>query len=138
MALHVIVGKGPVGLTTAELLADRGHRVRVLSRSGGTSTDRVEHRRVARGAEDHGAAGLGLTTALPAATGVPVARGTGSQGDCGERGRRGGEHALGTTLHRGRPAFSALVGRMSSRLRGRRAQALTDVRRTLSGTSAPR
>jgi nucleoside-diphosphate-sugar epimerase len=46
VALHVIVGKGPVGLTTAELLADRGHRVRVLSRSGGTSTDRVEHRRV--------------------------------------------------------------------------------------------
>jgi len=46
VALHVIVGKGPVGLTTAELLADRGHRVRVLSRSGGTSTDRVEHCRV--------------------------------------------------------------------------------------------
>ncbi|WP_448641254.1 NAD-dependent epimerase/dehydratase family protein [Geodermatophilus sp. URMC 63] len=46
MALHVIVGKGPVGLTTAELLADQGHRVRVLSRSGGPSTERVEHRRV--------------------------------------------------------------------------------------------
>ncbi|SNR83560.1 Nucleoside-diphosphate-sugar epimerase [Geodermatophilus saharensis] len=46
MALHVIVGKGPVGTTTAELLAARGHRVRVLSRSGGTSTDTVEHRRV--------------------------------------------------------------------------------------------
>jgi nucleoside-diphosphate-sugar epimerase len=46
MALHVIVGKGPVGTTTAELLADRGHRVRVLSRSGGTSTGAVEHRRV--------------------------------------------------------------------------------------------
>ncbi|MGY1694988.1 MULTISPECIES: NAD-dependent epimerase/dehydratase family protein [unclassified Geodermatophilus] len=46
MALHVIVGKGPVGTTTAELLAARGHRVRVLSRSGGTSTDAVEHRRV--------------------------------------------------------------------------------------------
>jgi len=39
MALHVIVGKGPVGTTTAEALAARGHRVRVLSRSGGTSTD---------------------------------------------------------------------------------------------------
>ncbi|MGY1590419.1 NAD-dependent epimerase/dehydratase family protein [Geodermatophilus sp. SYSU D00708] len=46
MALHVIVGKGPVGTTTAELLAARGHRVRVLSRSGGTSTGTVEHRRV--------------------------------------------------------------------------------------------
>jgi nucleoside-diphosphate-sugar epimerase len=46
MALHVIVGKGPVGTTTADLLAGRGHRVRVLSRSGGTSTDAVEHRRV--------------------------------------------------------------------------------------------
>jgi nucleoside-diphosphate-sugar epimerase len=47
VALHVIVGKGPVGSTTAERLADDGHQVRVLSRSGGTSTDdRVEHRRV--------------------------------------------------------------------------------------------
>jgi nucleoside-diphosphate-sugar epimerase len=46
MALHVIVGKGPVGTTTAEQLADQGHEVRVLSRSGGRSTDRVEHREV--------------------------------------------------------------------------------------------
>lgn len=46
MALHVIVGKGPVGATTAELLADRGHEVRVLSRSGGVSTGRIEHRAV--------------------------------------------------------------------------------------------
>ncbi|MBB3085051.1 NAD-dependent epimerase/dehydratase family protein [Geodermatophilus sabuli] len=46
MALHVIVGKGPVGTTTAELLAAQGQRVRVLSRSGGTSTDAVEHRAV--------------------------------------------------------------------------------------------
>jgi nucleoside-diphosphate-sugar epimerase len=46
MALHVIVGKGPVGTTTGELLAARGHEVRVLSRSGGTSTGAVEHRRV--------------------------------------------------------------------------------------------
>ena len=46
MALHVIVGKGPVGTATAELLAGQGHRVRVLSRSGGTSTDAVEHRQV--------------------------------------------------------------------------------------------
>ncbi len=46
MALHVIVGKGPVGTTTARALVARGHRVRVLSRSGGTSTAEVEHRRV--------------------------------------------------------------------------------------------
>jgi nucleoside-diphosphate-sugar epimerase len=46
MALHVIVGRGAVGTATAELLAARGHRVRVLSRSGGTSTGTVEHRRV--------------------------------------------------------------------------------------------
>ena len=35
MALHVIVGKGPVGMTTAAELVARGHEVRVLSRSGG-------------------------------------------------------------------------------------------------------
>lgn len=46
MALHVIVGKGPVGLTTAEELISRGHQVRVLSRSGGRSTETVEHRQV--------------------------------------------------------------------------------------------
>src|SRR5829696_7278288 len=46
MALHVIVGKGAVGTTTAQELAARGHRVRVLSRSGGTSTGAVEHRKV--------------------------------------------------------------------------------------------
>jgi nucleoside-diphosphate-sugar epimerase len=46
MARHVVVGKGPVGTTTAELLADRGHEVLVLSRSGGRSTDRVGHRAV--------------------------------------------------------------------------------------------
>jgi nucleoside-diphosphate-sugar epimerase len=46
VALHVIVGKGPVGRTTAEELVARGHRVRVLSRRGGTSTDMIEHRRV--------------------------------------------------------------------------------------------
>ncbi len=46
MALHVIVGKGPVGTTTAEALAARGHQVRVLSRSGASSTAAVEHRQV--------------------------------------------------------------------------------------------
>src|SRR3954454_18533388 len=44
MALHVIVGKGSVGATTADLLVARGHEVRVLSRSGGRSADGVEHR----------------------------------------------------------------------------------------------
>jgi nucleoside-diphosphate-sugar epimerase len=64
MALHVIVGKGPVGMTTAELLAGRGHQVRVLSRSGGASTGAVEHRQVeaadadALAAAAHGAAAL--------------------------------------------------------------------------------
>jgi nucleoside-diphosphate-sugar epimerase len=46
MALHVIVGKGPVGTTTAEALVARGHEVRILSRSGGRSTDAVEHQQV--------------------------------------------------------------------------------------------
>ena len=46
MALHVIVGKGPVGTTTAEVLAAEGYQVRVLSRSGGRSTDTIEHRQV--------------------------------------------------------------------------------------------
>jgi nucleoside-diphosphate-sugar epimerase len=46
MALHVIVGKGPVGMTTAEELVARGHAVRVLSRSGGRSTGAIEHRQV--------------------------------------------------------------------------------------------
>jgi nucleoside-diphosphate-sugar epimerase len=46
MALHVVVGKGPVGSTTAAELVARGHTVRVLSRSGGTSTGAVEHRQV--------------------------------------------------------------------------------------------
>jgi nucleoside-diphosphate-sugar epimerase len=46
VALHVIVGKGPVGSTTATALVARGHTVRVLSRSGGTSTEEVEHRAV--------------------------------------------------------------------------------------------
>ena len=43
MARHVVVGKGPVGTTTARLLAERGHEVLVLSRSGGQSADRVRH-----------------------------------------------------------------------------------------------
>ncbi|MCP3804903.1 NAD-dependent epimerase/dehydratase family protein [Allokutzneria sp. A3M-2-11 16] len=35
MALHVIVGAGPVGSATARLLAEAGERVRLLSRRGG-------------------------------------------------------------------------------------------------------
>src|SRR3954452_3332327 len=46
MALHVIVGKGPVGRTTAELLVAGGHEVRVLSRSGGRSGGGIDHRQV--------------------------------------------------------------------------------------------
>ncbi|MFE9689161.1 NAD-dependent epimerase/dehydratase family protein [Micromonospora sp. NPDC005806] len=34
MSLHVIIGAGPVGLATARLLAGKGERVRLLSRSG--------------------------------------------------------------------------------------------------------
>jgi nucleoside-diphosphate-sugar epimerase len=43
MARHVVVGKGPVGTTTAQVLAERGHEVLVLSGSGGASTDAVQH-----------------------------------------------------------------------------------------------
>ena len=43
MARHVVVGKGPVGSMTASMLAERGHEVLVLSRSGGASTDAVRH-----------------------------------------------------------------------------------------------
>ena len=32
--LHVVTGAGPVGSTVAQQLADRGHRVRLLTRSG--------------------------------------------------------------------------------------------------------
>jgi nucleoside-diphosphate-sugar epimerase len=46
MARHVIVGKGPVGSTTAQLLAEAGHEVLVLSRSGGPTGAPVEHRAV--------------------------------------------------------------------------------------------
>jgi nucleoside-diphosphate-sugar epimerase len=35
MSLHVIVGAGPVGAATATVLAERGERVRVLTRRGG-------------------------------------------------------------------------------------------------------
>ena len=44
MGRQVVLGKGPVGSTLAARLQEQGHEVRVLSRSGGSSTDRVEHR----------------------------------------------------------------------------------------------
>src|SRR4051794_22534219 len=51
--LHVVVGAGAVGTRTATLLADRGHRVRILSRSGaGPDDPRVE--RVSADAADAG------------------------------------------------------------------------------------
>src|SRR5215207_3215226 len=62
MALHVIVGKGAVGTTTAEELVRRGHTVRILSRSGGVSTDAVEHRQAdASDAESLATATAGAT-----------------------------------------------------------------------------
>lgn len=44
MALHVIVGAGPVGSAVARELLARGHRVRVVTRSGGgiEGTERVQ------------------------------------------------------------------------------------------------
>lgn len=51
MSLHVIVGAGPVGTATAELLAERGEQVRVVTRSGsGPAHPAVE--RVAADATD--------------------------------------------------------------------------------------
>src|SRR5687768_7845898 len=49
--LHVVAGAGAVGTRTASLLADLGHHVRILSRSGtGPEDPRVE--RVAADASD--------------------------------------------------------------------------------------
>ncbi|MCS7479206.1 NAD-dependent epimerase [Umezawaea endophytica] len=50
MSLHVVVGAGPVGSTAASLLAARGERVRVVSRSGGGP----EHPNIERVAADAG------------------------------------------------------------------------------------
>lgn len=46
MGRHVIVGKGAVGSTLAQALAERGEQVLVLSRSGGLGGAQVEHRAV--------------------------------------------------------------------------------------------
>ncbi|APE38331.1 NAD-dependent epimerase [Nocardia mangyaensis] len=51
MSLHVVVGAGPVGSATALLLAERGERVRLLTRSGGgPAHDHIE--RIAADAAD--------------------------------------------------------------------------------------
>ncbi|MEZ5205659.1 MAG: NAD-dependent epimerase/dehydratase family protein [Acidimicrobiales bacterium] len=39
MATHLIIGKGPVGSATADLLASQGNHVRVVSRSGGSGAE---------------------------------------------------------------------------------------------------
>lgn len=52
MSQHVILGKGPVGSTTARMLAERGENVRVLSRSGGRDADGVTHVAVDAGDAD--------------------------------------------------------------------------------------
>lgn len=49
--LHVIVGAGPVGTATANLLADRGEQVRVITRRG-TGPQRPEVERTAADATD--------------------------------------------------------------------------------------
>jgi nucleoside-diphosphate-sugar epimerase len=49
--LHVIVGAGPVGTATARLLADRGERVRVITRRG-TGPQHPEVERIAADATD--------------------------------------------------------------------------------------
>jgi nucleoside-diphosphate-sugar epimerase len=51
MSSHVIVGAGPVGTATATLLADRGDRVRIITRRG-TGPDRPEIERIAADASD--------------------------------------------------------------------------------------
>jgi nucleoside-diphosphate-sugar epimerase len=50
MAVHVIVGHGPVGRAAARLLAEQGHEVRVITRSGGPA--RGPARRIALDASD--------------------------------------------------------------------------------------
>jgi len=46
MALHVIVGYGSAGRATASLLVERGHEVRVITRSGGPADAEVRHIRL--------------------------------------------------------------------------------------------
>jgi len=51
MSMHVIVGAGPVGAATARLLAERGERVRIVSRRG-TGPEHATIERVAADAAD--------------------------------------------------------------------------------------
>ncbi|MBT2385341.1 NAD-dependent epimerase/dehydratase family protein [Streptomyces sp. ISL-11] len=43
MSLYVVVGFGPAGAATARLLAEKGHSVRVVTRSGGSPEPGIEH-----------------------------------------------------------------------------------------------
>ncbi|ORT59399.1 NAD-dependent epimerase/dehydratase family protein [Streptomyces sp. CB03238] len=43
MSLHVVCGFGPAGAATARLLAEQGHEVRVVTRSGGSPEPGIEH-----------------------------------------------------------------------------------------------
>ncbi|GHJ35976.1 NAD-dependent epimerase/dehydratase family protein [Streptomyces sp. TS71-3] len=43
MILHVVIGFGPAGAATARLLAEQGHSVRVVTRSGGSPEPGIEH-----------------------------------------------------------------------------------------------
>ncbi|MFF4223727.1 NAD-dependent epimerase/dehydratase family protein [Streptomyces abikoensis] len=43
MSLHVVIGFGPAGAATARLLVERGHSVRVVTRSGRSPEPGIEH-----------------------------------------------------------------------------------------------
>ncbi|MFJ9849413.1 NAD-dependent epimerase/dehydratase family protein [Streptomyces sp. NPDC101150] len=43
MSLHVVIGSGPAGAATARLLAERGHSVRVITKSGRSPEPGIEH-----------------------------------------------------------------------------------------------
>ncbi|MCX5610977.1 MULTISPECIES: NAD-dependent epimerase/dehydratase family protein [unclassified Streptomyces] len=43
MSLHVVIGFGPAGAATARLLAEQGHTVRVVTRSGRSPEAGIEH-----------------------------------------------------------------------------------------------
>jgi nucleoside-diphosphate-sugar epimerase len=46
VAVHVIVGYGPVGRATADLLVEQGHEVRIITRSGGPADSPARHIRL--------------------------------------------------------------------------------------------
>jgi len=81
MSLHLIVGAGPVGSTVATLLAERGERVRVVTRRGGgpqhpaierISADATDADRLATLAT--GAAALHNCATRPTTDGSPTGR----------------------------------------------------------------